>query len=135
MNTPSHLLINAALWKWATTDGQHAIPRGAFLLGAVLPDIPLWLLWAGTLTYCLATGYRPALDPIAHALTFDDEGHPVLDRYGRAVTNPRLVCVGYTYPTTEGWLQAIGRVAEHAVDGIAALPRDVPAGRPIETES
>ena len=83
----------------------------------------------------LATGYRPALDPIEHLLTFDSEGRPVLDRYGRAVTNPRLVCVGYTYPTTEGWLQAIGRVAERAVDGIAALPRDVPAGRPIESES
>lgn len=51
VNTPSHLVINAAARKWATTDGQRTIPRGAFLLGAVLPDIPLWLLWTGTLAY------------------------------------------------------------------------------------
>lgn len=48
MNTPSHLIINAALRKWATTDNRLAIPRSAFLLGAVLPDLPLWLLWAAT---------------------------------------------------------------------------------------
>lgn len=83
----------------------------------------------------LATGYRPALDPVAHALTFDGESRPVLDRYGRSITNPRLVCVGYTYPTTEGWLQAVGRAAERAVDGIAALPQDAPADRPVSAES
>lgn len=72
----------------------------------------------------LATGYRPALEPVEHALTFDSEGRPLLDRYGRAAANPRLICVGYSYPTTEGWIQAIGRVARVAVDGIVALPRD-----------
>lgn len=77
----------------------------------------------------LATGYRPALDPVAHALALDDRGRPLLDRDGRSITNPRLVCVGYSYPTTEGWLQAIGRVAGRAAAGIAALPRDVVAGR------
>jgi hypothetical protein len=51
VNTPSHLIINAALWKRATAGGKLAIPRSAFLLGAVLPDMPLWLLWAGTLAY------------------------------------------------------------------------------------
>ena len=51
MNTPSHLIINAALRKRATADGQLAIPRSAFLLGAVLPDIPLWVLWIGGLIY------------------------------------------------------------------------------------
>lgn len=83
----------------------------------------------------LATGYRPALDPVAHALTFDGEGRPLLDRYGRAAANPRLVCVGYSYPTTEGWLQAIGRVAERAVEGIVALPREDPAWHPAASKS
>lgn len=83
----------------------------------------------------LATGYRPALDPVAHALTLDAAGRPRLDRSGRASTNPRLVCVGYTYPTTEGWLQAINRVAASAVDGIVALPTDAPAGLPARAES
>lgn len=83
----------------------------------------------------LATGYRPALEPIAHALTFDGEDRPVLDRYGRSITNPRLVCVGYSYPTTEGWLQAIGRAARDAVDSIVALPKDGPVGSPASAES
>lgn len=51
MNTPSHLIINAALRKGATASGKLHIPRSAFLLGAVMPDIPLGLLWAGTLGY------------------------------------------------------------------------------------
>jgi cation diffusion facilitator CzcD-associated flavoprotein CzcO len=83
----------------------------------------------------LATGYRPALDPVAHALTFDSEGRPLLDRYGRAATNPRLLCVGYTYPTTEGWLQAIDRVAKRAVKGIVALPREASTGIPVPSKS
>lgn len=56
MNTPSHLIINAALRRRVTAGGQRAIPRSAFLLGAVLPDIPLWLLWTGAYAY-----YRYAL--------------------------------------------------------------------------
>ncbi|NJM09110.1 NAD(P)/FAD-dependent oxidoreductase [Candidatus Gracilibacteria bacterium] len=72
----------------------------------------------------LATGYRPALDPVAHELTFDAKGLPLLDHYGRACGNPHLVCVGYTYPTTEGWLQALGRVSSRAVAGIMALGRE-----------
>lgn len=51
MNTPSHLIINAALRKRFATDALRPIPRSAFLLGAVLPDIPLWLLWLGTFAY------------------------------------------------------------------------------------
>jgi hypothetical protein len=50
VNTPSHLIINAALRKRASTNGL-IIPRSAFLLGAVLPDIPLWLLWIGSYAY------------------------------------------------------------------------------------
>jgi hypothetical protein len=69
MNTPSHLIINAALRKRA--GAAIPIPRGAFLLGAVLPDIPLWLLWMGAYAY-----YRHILgDP---AITLMD---PMFDRF------------------------------------------------------
>ncbi len=44
MNTPSHLIMTAAL---RTRLRPLPIPRGAFLLGAVLPDVPLWLLSVG----------------------------------------------------------------------------------------
>ena len=68
----------------------------------------------------LATGFRPALDSVAHTLELDARGRPRLDRQWRAVGNPQLVCVGYSYPTTEGWLQVISRVAHEAAEGIAA---------------
>lgn len=70
-------------------------------------------------TIILATGYRPALDPVAHLITRDARGRPVVDRYWRARRNPALVCIGYTYPTTEGWLQALGRVVRAATHGVA----------------
>jgi hypothetical protein len=60
VNTPSHLIINAALRKRANAGGASDIPRSAFLLGAVLPDIPLWLLWIGAYVY-----YRYVLGDIA----------------------------------------------------------------------
>jgi hypothetical protein len=50
MNPPSHFLVNAALRKWATTSGTISIPR-SFLIGAVLPDVPLTLLWIGAYVY------------------------------------------------------------------------------------
>lgn len=74
----------------------------------------------------LATGYRPALEAVAHELELDARGRPLLDHRWRARGNPRLVCVGYTYPTTEGWLQAIGRVAQSAAAGIEELPAVAP---------
>ena len=67
----------------------------------------------------LATGYRPALDPVAHLIACDASGRPIVDRYWRARRHPTLVCIGYTYPTTEGWLQALGRVVRAAAHGIA----------------
>ncbi|GAB4115469.1 MAG: hypothetical protein Fur005_43240 [Roseiflexaceae bacterium] len=53
MNPPSHLIINAALRKWNNQRNQRpfSIPRGPFLLGAVLPDLPLTLLWIGAYCY------------------------------------------------------------------------------------
>ncbi len=71
-----------------------------------------------------ATGYRPALEPVAHALAFDAAGRPMLDRYGRAQGNPYLICIGYTYPTTEGWLQAIGSVVQAAIAGLPEGAKD-----------
>lgn len=48
MNTPSHLLINAAIRTWA---GPRRIPSTAFLFGAVMPDMPLLVLWLGGYLY------------------------------------------------------------------------------------
>jgi putative flavoprotein involved in K+ transport len=57
----------------------------------------------------LATGYRPTLDFVRHELEFDQRGRPVLHN-GRSTRNPHLFCVGFDYPTTEGFLQSLGRV-------------------------
>ena len=48
MNTPSHLIINAAIHKKA---GRTDIPRSAFLWGSIAPDIPLALLSLGYFIY------------------------------------------------------------------------------------
>ncbi len=69
-------------------------------------------------TIILATGYRPSVQFVAHELDFDAQGWPVVDQYWRSQRNPQLICVGFRYPATEGWLQAIGRVARTAVRGI-----------------
>lgn len=69
MNTPSHLIINAALRK--RVGDALPIPRSAFLLGAVLPDIPLFALWIGFYVY-----YRYILnDPSISAMD------PMFDRF------------------------------------------------------
>ena len=51
MNTPSHLLINAFVRQRIMANGKMTIPRSAILLGAVMPDIPLTLLWIGAYIY------------------------------------------------------------------------------------
>ena len=43
MNTPSHFLINAAVVKFA----RRPIAVGAFLIGSIAPDLPLYLLSIG----------------------------------------------------------------------------------------
>ena len=49
MNTPSHLVINAAIEK---KFGKEAgIAKSSFLLGSVLPDIPLGVLMLGSYVY------------------------------------------------------------------------------------
>lgn len=61
MNTPSHLIITAALRKGVGC--AVAIPRGAFLLGSVLPDVPLFFLAIGSQIYFryLAVGNSPRM--------------------------------------------------------------------------
>ena len=73
MNTPSHLIINAALHKRAKAGGAQGIARGAFLLGAVLPDLPLWLLWVGGYLYYrygLVNTAFTIVDPLLDELYF-----------------------------------------------------------------
>ena len=68
----------------------------------------------------MATGFRASTQLVANQVALDNRGRPQVDKHWRSLRNPRLVCIGFDYPTTEGWLQAIGRVAGQAADGIAA---------------
>ncbi len=66
-----------------------------------------------------ATGFRPALDWVDPSdVQIGETGEPLVDEHWRSVRQPRLVCAGFHYPTTEGWLQSIGRVARSAAAGI-----------------
>ena len=76
----------------------------------------------------LATGYRPALRFVTTGVAFDSLGRPRVDQQWRSVAHPRLFCVGYHYPANEGWLQAIGRVAEQAAAGIMAAMQGLSPG-------
>lgn len=67
----------------------------------------------------LATGFRPSLQFIHGGIRFDKRGRPLVNHQWRSVANERLFCVGFEYPTTEGWIQAISRVAGEAAAGIA----------------
>ncbi len=84
MNTPSHLIINAALRKGAGGRGL-VIPRSAFLLGAVLPDVPLWLLWPGAYLYYrymqgdpTVTLFDPRIDSLYFSNAFWIASHNLL---------------------------------------------------------
>lgn len=48
MNTPSHFLMTAALDK---SLARVPIVKSAFLLGSVAPDVPLWILSIGSISY------------------------------------------------------------------------------------
>lgn len=73
--------------------------------GVILPDGNV----LGVDAIILATGYRPALGPVAGYVDLSD-GWPVLDGY-RSTRCSALYCLGFTYTGLEGWLQAIGRHA------------------------
>lgn len=49
MNTPSHIIINAALRRRFRR--RVPIPSRAFLLGGLMPDVPLTLISIGSLVY------------------------------------------------------------------------------------
>ncbi len=68
----------------------------------------------------LATGYRPTLGYVQDQLDFDAAGYPQLEGM-QSTRNPRLFVVGMRYPTTAGWLQRIGSVAQQAAGQIAAI--------------
>jgi membrane-bound metal-dependent hydrolase YbcI (DUF457 family) len=69
MNTPSHLLMTAFAGKWYKLQN-----KGALLLGAVAPDIPLYLLSLFGLLYFRAVGMtsRQAFEHIYGTLYFQD---------------------------------------------------------------
>jgi len=52
------------------------------------------------------------------AVRYSERATPLVDRYWRSVVDDRLVCVGFDYPNTEGWLQALGRVSARAAAGV-----------------
>lgn len=70
-------------------------------------------------TILLATGYRPTVDFVRDELAFSAEGFPLLDNR-RSTRNPHLYCIGFEYPTTEGWLQSIERVSGEVAAALAA---------------
>lgn len=75
-------------------------------------------------TILLATGYRPTIDFLAPT--------PRLDSYGRIADPaqfPGLFTVGFHYPATEGWFQAIPRVAEQVAERVAAAHAAYKNGR------
>ncbi len=61
----------------------------------------------------LCTGYRPALDPIAEHLRWEEDGRPAIDNW-RAAGATGLYLFGYRYPTLETWLQQLRREAPEA---------------------
>lgn len=72
MNTPSHLIINAALRKkFKRVD----IPKSAFLWGSILPDIPLGLISIGfSIYYQFVLGQNPAdvMESVFHQAYFNN---------------------------------------------------------------
>jgi putative flavoprotein involved in K+ transport len=75
----------------------------------------------------LATGYRPSLGLVARYVELDAQGWPLRP----CVAGLHLV--GYRYPTTESWLQALRReaprVAREVVREVALRPRRPPPAR------
>ena len=69
----------------------------------------------------LATGFRPTLGWLpSDVVELRGDGTPLVDSTSRSLRHHALYCVGFEYPNTEGWLQAIGRVAASTADAIAA---------------
>jgi membrane-bound metal-dependent hydrolase YbcI (DUF457 family) len=72
MNTPSHLIMTAALSKAMP---RWAMPRSAVLLGSVAPDVALWVLSLGGFVYfesILGWGRRETFRHMYDDLYFND---------------------------------------------------------------
>ena len=72
MNTPSHLIINTALYKRVN---HKKIPQSAFLLGSFMPDIPLGVLsLAATFYYRVLLDYQSPdlMETVLHPLYFNN---------------------------------------------------------------
>jgi len=67
----------------------------------------------------LATGYRPTIQFVQHALCCDGRGYPQLNGYCSTLT-ANLYCIGFTYPVTEGFLHSLTRVAKELVESLIA---------------
>lgn len=78
----------------------------------------------------MATGYRPTIDFIQGGIELDARGKPRVTRQWQSIANPRLFCIGFWYPTTQGWLEAIGGVAAEAAEGIQAVATTISLGKP-----
>ncbi|MBD2092389.1 metal-dependent hydrolase [Microcoleus sp. FACHB-1515] len=91
MNTPSHLLMAAAIDKALP---RVPIVKTAFLLGSVAPDVPLWILSIGGIVYYrFLLGWDSA--DVAHLL-FDDLyfHHPLWLIGHNVLHSPVLLLVG-----------------------------------------
>lgn len=104
----------------------NAIGRGRITLhGAIECFVPGGMRFANGRevpfdVVVLATGFRPSLQFLNGYVAMNARGRPIIDGQWRSASNARLFCVGFEYPTTEGWIQAIPRVACEAAEGIAA---------------
>ena len=67
----------------------------------------------------MATGYRPTVQFVAHEIEFDARGRPVWMRPGVRCAIHIFSVSASIIPATEGWLQAIPRVARDAASAIA----------------
>ena len=66
----------------------------------------------------LATGYSGHFAAFENFLERDAKGFPVLNNY-QSTKNTQLFCVGYDYPATAAWLQAIKGSSKEAAKQIA----------------
>ncbi len=65
----------------------------------------------------LATGYRGNFSAFSKYLESNERGFPILENY-QSILNKQLFCVGYDYPATEAWLQAIKRSSKEVAHDI-----------------
>ena len=68
MNTPTHLLLNWTVAKWAGGKwvGRDKVPGRAVLLGSIAPDVPLYLLSFGGIAWFRYVEGRESADIARH---------------------------------------------------------------------